>query len=265
MQRGAERERRLALTRARGDDRERRRLEPEQQLVEIVVAGGHTDDRRVAVVEALELQHRLLERRVQLLQRVGRAPLGDLEDQRLGAVERLVDVVVARVRHLLDVARGADEAPEHRELRHDLRVVRRVRRGGRGRLDAQQRRASAECFEMPGTAELLGHRDRVDRLAARVQRERGVVHDAVRGLVEVARLDVRLDRGGDRLAAEHHRPEERLLGFEVVRRDAAGGAASARGGAAAIRARWAPSRIVERLNQSVSRSSRIASSVRSWR
>ena len=48
--------------------------------------------------------------------------------------------------------------------------------------------------------------------------------DAVRGLVEVARLDVRLDRGGDRLAAEHHRPEQRLLGLEVVRRDAAAAA-----------------------------------------
>ena len=119
---------------------------------------------------------------------------------------------------------------------------------------------------MPGAAELLGHRDRVDRLAAGVQRERRVVHDTVRGLVEVARLDVRLDRGGDRLAAEHHRPEEGLLGFEVVRRDPSATTVAAhrtRGSAAAIRARWAPPRIIERLNQSVSRSSRNASSIRS--
>ena len=38
---------------------------------------------------------RLLERGVQRHERVGDAPLGDLEDQRLGAVERLVDVVLA--------------------------------------------------------------------------------------------------------------------------------------------------------------------------
>ena len=92
----AERERRLALPRAGRDDHERRRLEPEQQLVEVVVAGGHADDRRVAVVAALELVHRLLEHRVERLQRVGDAALGDLEDQRLGAVECLVDVVGAR-------------------------------------------------------------------------------------------------------------------------------------------------------------------------
>ena len=41
----------------------------------------------------------------------------------------------------------------------------------------------------------------------------------VRGLVEVVGLDVRLDRGGERLAAEHHRAEQRLLGLQVVRRD----------------------------------------------
>src|SRR5204862_6730177 len=88
----------------------------------------------------------------------------------------------------------------------------------------------------------------------------GVGEDAVRGLVEVARLDVRLDRRGDRLSAEHHRPEERLFGFEVVGRNPTGARYPARS-ATTIRARsrcsrsrsrsrWAPSRIVERLNQS---------------
>ena len=166
MQRGAERERRLALARTGRDDRQRRRLEAEQELVEVVVAGGNADDRRVAVVERLELDQRLLERGVQRDQRVGDALLRDLEDQRLGAVERLVDVVLARERHLLDLARGADQAPQHRELGDDLRVVRRVRRRGRGGLDAQQRLAAAERVEMAGAAQLLGHRDRVDRLAA---------------------------------------------------------------------------------------------------
>ena len=81
---------------------------------------------------------------MQLHERVGDAPLGDLEDRGFGAVERLVDVVLGRVRHLLDVARGLDQPPQHRELGDDLRVVRRVRRRGRRRLDPQQRLAAAE-------------------------------------------------------------------------------------------------------------------------
>src|SRR5262245_57244853 len=47
VERGAERERRLALAGARGEDIQRRRLEPEQQLVEVMEAGCDTGDRRV--------------------------------------------------------------------------------------------------------------------------------------------------------------------------------------------------------------------------
>ena len=75
------------------------------------------------------------------------------------------------------------------------------------------------AVELTAAPQLLGDGDRVDRLTPAVQQERGVEDHAVRGLVEVAGLDVRLDRGGDRLAGEHHRPEQRLLGLEVVRRD----------------------------------------------
>ena len=108
----------------------------------------------------------------------------------------------------------------------------------------------AERVELAGAPQLLGHRDRVDRLAARVQRERRLVDDAVRGLVEVGRLDVRLDRRGDRLAAEHHRPEQRLLGLEVVRRDPGPDARAGTAAGAATVGR-AASRVVERLDQGV--------------
>ena len=71
--------------------------------------------------------------------------------------------------------------------------------------------------EQVGAAQLLGDGDRVGRLALAVQRLDRLVDVAVRGLVEVAGLDVRLDRGGDRVAREQHRAEQRLLGLEVVR------------------------------------------------
>ena len=193
---------------------------PEQHRVEVVVSGGGADDVALAVVQRVQLVHRLFERGPQLHDRVGDAPFGDLEDRRFGAVERLVDRVLGRVRHLLDAARGLDQPPQHRELGDDLRVVRGVRRRGRRGLDPQQGAAAAELFELTRAPQLLGDGHRVDRFAPGVQAVRGLEDRAVRGLVEVAGLEPGLDRGGDRLPAEHHRAEERLLGLEVVRRDA---------------------------------------------
>ena len=92
------------------------------------------------------------------------------------------------------------------ELGDDLRVVRRVRRRRRRGLDAQQRLATADRVELAAAPQFLGDRHRVDRFALAVQRERGVVDRAVRGLVEVARFDVRFDRGRERLAATASSP-----------------------------------------------------------
>ncbi len=109
--RHSERQRRLPLSGTRRDDREGRRLHAEQQGVEIAKARGGADDVALMAVQRLELVHRLFERGVQRHERVGDAPFGDLEDRGLGAVERVVDRVLRRVRHLLDAARGLDEPP----------------------------------------------------------------------------------------------------------------------------------------------------------
>ena len=148
VQRGAERERGLALTGPGREHREGRRLEPEEDVVEVVEAGGDARDGGVAVVEVLELHQRLFEHRVQLHERVGYPLLGDFEDHRFGAVEGLVDLVVDLVGHVLDVAGGLDELAEHRQLRDDLRIVRRVRRRGCRGLDAQQALAAADRLDL---------------------------------------------------------------------------------------------------------------------
>jgi hypothetical protein len=72
-------------------------------------------------------------------------------------------------------------------------------------------------IELARPPQLLGDRYGIDGLAAAVQAVRGFEDRAVRRLVEVARLELRFDRGGDRLATQHHRPEERLFGLDVVR------------------------------------------------
>ena len=195
--------RRLALARTGRDDRERRRLEPEQQRVEVVVAGRHADDRRCRGRRGCSsCVHRLLERGVQLHQRVGDAVLGDLEDHRLGAVERLVDVVVGRVapspgcRRATPISRRSID-----ELGDDLRVVLGVRRRGRRGLDPQQRLAPPSASSWPARRSSSATVTGSTGSPRPCSRYIGVEDQAVRGLVEVARLDVRLDRGGDRLAA----------------------------------------------------------------
>ncbi len=202
----AEGERRLALAGAGGDDRERRRLQTEQDGIEIVVPRRGADNVALTVVERLELVHRLFECRVQRHERVRDALLGDLEDRRLGAIERLVDGIVARVCHFLNLARGLDQPAQHRQLADDLGVVRGVRRRRRRRLDPQQHRATAELVELGSPSQLLGDRDRINRLTAAVQRERRLVDRAVCRLVEIGRLEMCLDRGGDRLAAKASSP-----------------------------------------------------------
>ena len=77
-------------------------------------------------------------------------------------------------------------------------------------------------LEQIGAPELLGDGDRVGGLALAVERLDRVVDVAVRRLVEVGDFDSCLDRGGDRVAGEQHRAEQRLLGLEVVRRHATG-------------------------------------------
>jgi len=67
---------------------------------------------------------------------------------------------------------------------------------------------------------VTGDGDGVDGLALPVQRHDRVVDVRVRRLVEVGRVDPDLGRGADRVARQEHRPEQRLLRLEVVRRDA---------------------------------------------
>ena len=93
-----------------------------------------------------------------------------------------------------------------------------VRGCGSSSLAAQQRGASADSVQQLGTTQLLGDGDRVDGLALAVQGHDRFVDVDVRGLVVVARLDVRLDGRSDRIARQQHRSEKRLFGFEVVRR-----------------------------------------------
>ncbi len=88
--------------------------------------------------------------------------------------------------------------------------------GVRG-LEGDEGGGTADGVEQPGSPQLLGDGDRVGGLAGGRQRGDGLEDVAVGRLVEVLGVeDLRGD--GDGVLGEEHRPEEGLLGLEVVGR-----------------------------------------------
>ena len=216
VRRHAQRERRLPHRRARGDDDQVAGLEARGEAVDVAVArrrAGDVDARLVELRDALEA---LLQQLVDVRELAGDALLREVEDDPLGLVDEVAGLAGAVPAEARDLAAGTDQPAQRRRLAHDPRVVRGVRaRGDEGR-QLVQAHAAADVLELAPLLEHVGERDRVDRLALRVERERGAVDLRVRLAVEVARVEDLAD-GADRAGRDHHRAEDRLLGLEVLR------------------------------------------------
>ena len=203
------------------DDDEVRGLQAEQDVVELGVAGGDAGEGVLAAVQLLELIEGQRERVTDLHLGVGDPALGDLEDERLGAVD------------VWPTSSGAEYA--------SLGIspgttIRRRSRASSATIDAywpalaDDGVAACSCsrvgFASQGVGSRLLRRSSsasvigVDGLTLAVELDDGVVDVAVRRLVEVGRLDLDLDRVDDRVARQEHRAEQRLLRLDVVGRDA---------------------------------------------
>ena len=79
--------------------------------------------------------------------------------------------------------------------------------------------AAADRVELAGLLEVLDERQRVDRLAERVEVEHRLVDEAVGLAVEVLGLEALVDdQRGERGVRQQDGAEDRLLGLEVLRR-----------------------------------------------
>ncbi len=192
-------------------------MEAGQHLVEVDVAGARPGDGVAPFVEEFEAVEVGRQEILDLGRGVGDAPLSHLEHPGLGVVDRLDHVVGHTVGGLGDLVRDRDEPPQQGVLLDDLGVVGGVADGRRGGLQIEEQRRSPDLVEQAGPGQLLGHGDGVDGLAGAVEAHDGVVHVAVGRLVEVIGIE-RFDHLGDRLARQQHRPEDRFLRPEVVRR-----------------------------------------------
>ena len=82
--------------------------------------------------------------------------------------------------------------------------------------------AAPDVLQLASLLELVDERDRVDRLALRVEADRGTVDLRVTLAIEVRRVEDFAHRP-DRAWGEHHGPEDGFLGLEVLGRRDRGG------------------------------------------
>ena len=118
----------------------------------------------------------------------------------------------------LDLVGGVQQPPQHRVLAHDPRVLADVADGGHRARQQVHRGAATDLLEQPALLEVLDERERVDRLADRVEVEHCLEDQPVRLAVEVIGLEALVDdQRGQRRVGEQHRAEHGLLRLEVLR------------------------------------------------
>ena len=159
---------------------------PGRELVELAEPGRDAGDVDARLVQVHDPREALVEQVVDVGEVAGDPLLREVEHHLLGAVDEVGGLAGTRLPEPLDLLADADEAAQRRHLLDDPRVVLGVRgRRHDGRELGDLRRA-ADALELAALVELVRERDRVDRLALAVQRERGLVDRPVRLAVEVA-------------------------------------------------------------------------------
>ena len=218
----AEGERRLAHAGPGPDDDEVGRLQAGEPLVEVVVPGRDAGDGVPPVVQRLQVVEGAGQQIPNRGDGVDAPALGHLEHHGLGPVHGRGDVV----RHLVaQLGRHADHPAQERVLLDDPCVATGVGDGRGVGLQRDQGRRPADGVQQARPPQLVSDRDRVGRLTLGVQGGDGVEDVTVGRLVEILRAAL-LDSRGDRIPREDHRPQQRLLGLEVVRRNSPCGATS---------------------------------------
>ncbi len=206
----AERERRLAHRRARRDDHQVARLEAGGEAVDVAEARRRAGDVGAGLVEPRDRLERVLEQLLDVRELARDPLLREVEDDLLGAVDQLDRLAGPVEAEPCDVVAGPDQPAQRRHLADDPRVVGGVRRrrDERGELvDALlPRRCRSSALD---PVELVDDRDRVDRLALRVERDDRPVDQPVALAVEVGRRQAGgLGDRPDRQRREHHRAED---------------------------------------------------------
>jgi hypothetical protein len=217
----AEAEARLAHARAGGDDDQVSRLEAGGEPVEVAEAGGRPGDVRAGLVEGRDPLEAVLQQLLDVAELARHARLREVEDDLLCAVDEVVGLAGPLPAQLGDFAARPNQPAERRHLAHDARVVAGVGARGTSAASSWMRTRPPAASSSPRSSSSSTSVIASTGSPFRVQRQRRAVDDRVALAVEVARVQDFADRP-DRAGGEHHRAENRLLGFEILRRDRGG-------------------------------------------
>ena len=185
----------LAHRRACGEDDQVAGLEAAGDAVEVLEAGRRAGDRRALARRAARACR--ARRREQVVDRAEVLAASPRGRPRGSSARRGRRARAAAPRGectlRLDLVGGAQEPAQHRVLADDARVLADVADGGDRAGQQVDRGAAADALELAGLLEVLDERERVDRLADRVQVEHRLEDQAVRLAVEVLRLEALVD------------------------------------------------------------------------
>ena len=181
---------------------------PGQLAVALVGARRHVDRGGERLREALEA-------------RAVAAGLGELVEPALGVLDLLARREIDRrvERDVDHVLADADQVAAHRQVVDGAAVVRGVDDGGRLGGEAGEILADVEPADVDVGGQEGLQRDRRRDLAGADQVGGELVDLLVQRLVEMPRLE-KIRDAVERLVVDQDRAEQRLLGLDVVRRDA---------------------------------------------
>ena len=198
-------------------DQERRRLQTEQSVVEIVKARRHTGDAGLLGVTAFEFVGGAPEYFAKFLNRVGHSLVSDFEHLRLGGVESPRHIVGFGVGDLGDLAGHRDQTPQRCGVHHDLGVTADVADHRGGVLQLQQKIETTDLIKQPDSTEFVGHGDCIDGLTTTQQIADAIEDVLMRWFVESLSSNTQFAHRVDGLARQQHGTEQRFFGAQVVR------------------------------------------------
>src|SRR5439155_14369908 len=119
-----------------------------------------------------------------------------------------------------DLAARRNQSSHQRRALDDMAILLNMQGGWHDLEQASEVENAAYLFELPLPTQLVGQRHVVDRIAAVVKREHGLVNRAVPLAVEIIRPQEGSDLS-DRVAVDQGRSQHGLFGVGIVRRKGA--------------------------------------------
>ena len=170
---------------AASDDDEIRFLQAAQNRVQVGEAGGNAQQLILVLLQVLDAVNDLFHCPLDGHEVPPVALLGDAEDLLFGLVHDVISAFAPFVGQRSDAACGGDQSSQDRSALHNVGVVLHVDGGRHGIDERGDVRGATHLVQLLTPSQLIAEGDEVNRLAAFVQVQRGLIDPAMLLAVEV--------------------------------------------------------------------------------